>query len=245
MARVITLFGCDHRSGVSLLSAACARELSRALGTSEVLLISSGTGPGGESDKAGGASLEKLLGSIHSGQYDVDEIKDRSFVSRGFHVIEGFFAPGSASYCQPEAMASFVRSLGGAFDVIVCDGGSRIEEGAALGCLLASDVRCIAAEQSERWLKRYQWLRPYHAMLGIGPQIMAVNFYSSSGFYSKGDLSSKTGISDENIFTVKYREILSGMDVGHDTDEIKDGSFYKDVGRLARALHEVSERRDR
>lgn len=237
MGSVFTFMGADHRCGTSMISLCAAEHISKQKADWNILLIHSEAKSGDEYTPRLSANMELISPYISEELIDADEIKAKSKYKNNLYIIGGANDPLSSSKYNPDKFSIFLESCSENFDLIICDAGSEIEHGLAVGAIVSAKRMYVVAAQRESAFKRIEWYEGVLNQLRSGYDYCVINNYKTDSAYSLQYCANRLGIEMEKILRVgsspygDIAEIQEKSLLG-----FKSTSFKRDIDRLTQNI---------
>ena len=232
-AEVITFHGADHKCGTSMLAQCTAEQLAQERPDLRVLLVHTEPSCGDDYSPMLNESIARIGPYITDRIIDTDEILDRSKVRDNLWMIGGVGDVCAAASFHPDMTIYFINSIRQSFDVIICDSGSEINSGIALGALLCADKVFMVLSQSGNALARYKRFALLYDRLGLTIDKYIVNRYDRSAVFDRKSICEKLGIPEDSVITVR----VSGYSQRAELDSksllnYRDNAFVRDIDRI-------------
>ena len=232
-SEIIAFHGADHKCGTSMISQCAAEKLAQDRPDLKVLLVHTEAACGDDYTPMMNESIERMGPYIADRVLDTDEILERARVSNNLWIIGGVGDVCAASAFHPDMTVYFLRSVRASFDVIICDSGSEINSGLALGALISADRVFMVISQSGTALARYKRFELLYERLGLTIDSFIINRYDKTAVYDKKSICEKLGIPEASVLTVR----LSGYSERAELDaksliNYRDSAFIRDIARV-------------
>lgn len=182
-------------------------------------------------------TFERIRPYLAQRLVDVDELMQKCLYKHNLFIIGGASRPGSASFYHPEMSEYLLESFAGKFDIIICDSGSQVEHGLALGALLSADCVYMVTTQAESALRRFERISPLYEKLGIRINKLIINAFQKSRINTLELIAMRMGFEAENIFCVK--KSFYGAAAEHDGTSLlafKEKSLIKSIDLIADSI---------
>jgi len=230
---IICFHGADHKCGVSMISQCVAEALAEKYEDRNVLLVHTESNHGSDYFPQFSESMENIRPYLTGNLVDTEEVMEKARVSRNLSIIGGPTNSECSWDYRPDMTEFFLRALKDRYDYIVCDSGSELEHGLALGSMFAADIRCIVLGQNEMCLRRYEWMRPLYEKLNMFYGLYIINPYSRKNMYEKKYLAARLQLSTDKLITVResscgWRAEMEGKSLLN----YKSKGYEKDINKL-------------
>ncbi len=233
MGKIISFYGSDHKTGVTMISQCAAELLSSGPAGLNTVLLHAESGSGCDYSPGVRVSMDGLLPYISKYSLDFSELAEKSRLRRGLSVIEGSMSPDNEGEFDPDMMSFLLEGLAGHFDLVICSCSPGLSNGLGLGALLASEKSYLVMAPRESAVRRFEVLRPYLRMAGLGFDRVILNRFGAKSIYSPSYLGTRLGLDKRDIVTV--REARSGDLCEIDERslmEYREGAFKRDMAAL-------------
>lgn len=202
MNRIFSFHGSDHKNGCTMLAQSVAELLAERLKTSSVLLIFLNGRRSTEFISEDTKTIDHFKNRLDS-RMPIDEALLRGCrIKENLCVIGGLRNEMEHRRYHPETAHRLLEELKQRFDIIIADTGSEIDNGLALGCLLAGGKNCMVLTQNEASIARYEGHRSLYNKLAIQFDYFTINKYSAREPYSLKYISSRIGHTKNELIKV-------------------------------------------
>jgi hypothetical protein len=232
MSGIYTFFGVDHKCGTSMVCQSVAECIARAVPEWNILLIHTEGDPGTGYASGSGESTERIRPGLSEGLFDPQEVMARSKWKGNLHFIAGADPLEGEGKYHPNLSDTLLRHLKGCFDLILCDSGSQIEHGLALGSLFAADGIFLVMVQAEGAVRRFERLIHLYLKLNVPTMGCLINRFREKNPYTPAYLRERLDRFPADFYTVgesalgplaeaegrslfQYRDRMYGKDVRH------------------------------
>lgn len=232
-AGIIVFHGADHKCGTSMIAQCIAEKLASDRPDLRVLLAHTESASGDDYSPVLNESIERMMPYIADRVLDIEDTLERAKLSGNLWMIGGIGDVCAAASFHPDMTVYLLESLRRAFDVIICDSGSDVGSGAALGALLSADRLYMVISQSGSALARYRRFSLLYERLGLSIDAFIINRYDAAAVYDKKCICEKLGLDEEPVFTVRMSEHSERAELDSKSlINYRDGAFMKDIARL-------------
>ncbi len=230
---VIVFHGADHKCGTSMVAQCTAEKLALDRPDLKVLLIHTESASGDDYSPMLNESIERMSPYIADRVLDTGEILERARVRDNLWIIGGVGDVCAAAAFHPDMTIYLLESLSRSFDAIICDSGSEVNSGVALGALLRADRLFMVMSQSGNALARYKRFSLLYERLGLSMDAFIINRYEKSAVYDVKSICEKLGLPEDKVFTVR----MSGYSERAELDSrslinYRDSGFIRDIARI-------------
>ena len=237
MSGIYTFFGVDHKCGTSMLCQSIAELISKEMPDWKILVIHTEGAPG--TDYAAGAkeSMERIRPELAEGLVDIQDIMARSKWQNNLYLISGADPLEGDGKYHPNLSDHLLRQLKGCFDLILCDSGSQIDHGLALGSLFASDGIFLVMIQAESAIRRFERLLPLYHKLNVATLGCLINRFQDKNPYTVGYLRERLDRFAGDFYTVGESSLgMVAEAEGRSLIQYRDKVFGKDVCSAANLI---------
>ena len=161
MGNVIAFHGSDRKSGVSMTALSVSEELGRMHPDKTVLYLCLNCRCSADYFEGEVWFIQDMNLQVISRTLTVDEIKTRCRYEDNLYVLRGIRNPVDGREFIPDCAEYVLNLVKDEFDFIVCDTGSDLDDGLAMGALQRNCVRYMIISQSESGIRAYEkmgWL---------------------------------------------------------------------------------------
>ena len=231
---IITFHGADHKCGTSMVAQSVAEKIAADHPDCSVLLVHTEAQAGIEYSPFVSESMERIRPYMSGRVIDTDEIVERAKVSRNLSIIGGSENPECSWDYHPDMAAFFLSAVKNSYDVIICDSGSEIGHGLALGSLMSAELCCLVLTQCESALRRFEWQRTLFERLSVTFDTYVINNYERSGMFGKGDITVRLSAENSRVCTVRRSPFGECAELDRKTLlQYRDSGYARDITRLA------------
>ena len=238
-AGIITFHGADHKCGTSMISQCAAEKLAQDRPDLKVLLVHTESASGDDYSPMLNESVERISPFISDRVLDIDEILERSRLRDNLWIIGGIGDVCAAASFHPDMAIYMLNALRDYFDVIICDSGSEVNSGVALGALLNADRIFMVLSQSGNTLSRYKRFELLYKRLGLSVDLYIINRYERSAVYDKNSICEKLMLPEDKVLTVRCSAYSDRAEL--DSKSLlnyRDSAFVKDIVRIKTELEQ-------
>ncbi len=241
MKKIFTFHGADHKCGTSMLAQCTAERIAVRRPELKVLLIHAEGAWGLDFSPKVCETFDKIGPYLAQRLVDVNELAEKCLYKQNLFIIGGAAKHGSISFYHPEMLEYLLEGLAEKFDIIICDSGSRVEHGLALGALLAADCVYMVTTQAESAMKRFERMSTLYEKLGIHINKFIVNALQKSLINTPEIIALRTGFDIKDILCVK--KSFYGADAEHDGTSLlafREKPFIKSIDLIADSIIEYN-----
>ncbi len=234
MNKVFAFHGADHKCGTSMICQSVAERIAMEFPQKNILVVHTEGRRGTDYATGVGESLDRIKPYLAEGVLDGDEVFVKSKWKDNLFMVAGSGQLDSAHSYHPDMSDFFLASMRVRFDLILCDSGSEIEHGLALGSLFSSDGIYIVMVPTESAIKRYEWLAPLYQKLKLNLAGYVINRFDLDSPYNKPYIKDRLAIREDLIVTV--HDSAQGKQAeteGHTLLNYHDGNYSKDITIVA------------
>lgn len=232
----IAFHGGDHKSGVTMLTQCVGEHLTEHLEEESVIQAGLQGNPGGDYCKSTVPSVEAVRSYLEQNLLNAQELLRDCKVKERQYLIRGIERPEQQRLYHPKLAQYLVGQLKEQAQFILCDTGSELDNGLAIGGLQSADLRCLVLTQQESSLSRWERHQNLYRRLGIDFQMVIINRYLPEASFTKEYIAERLGFPVDRILTV------SDSPYGLRADgEKKSLLQYKDE-RVRQGIRSVCER---
>ncbi|MDR1571634.1 MAG: hypothetical protein LBS32_03830 [Clostridiales Family XIII bacterium] len=234
MSEVYVFHGIDGKVGTTMVSQSVAEAFAEAMPEKRVLFTALNGRESMDYAKGGADSLDALKSRLESAMLEVGELVAHCRGIRNLFMIGGIRAEEEERYYGPELSTRLLAVARRCFDIIVADSGNRLDNGLALGALLACENRFLVLTQQESALSRWERRRPVFAKLGIMPAAYVLNSYMDGDVYSSDYVAERIGTAKGELHRVSFSGLGRQAEIQRKTLwAAADRAFSDDVANLA------------
>lgn len=182
-------------------------------------------------------SFDRIRPELAEGFLDVSDIAARSQCSENLHFIAGTDPLRGDGKYYPNHSDQLLKSLSECFDVILCDSGSHIGHGLALGSLFAAHGIFLVMIQAETCIRRFERLIPLYQKLNVQTMGCLVNRFVENNPLSIAYIKERLIDFSHPFYTV--RESSQGMLAEIECRSLihyRDKRFVEDIRRAANLI---------
>lgn len=231
MNELLILWGADHKVGTSMLAQSCAEIQART--NENVLLLTFSTNPGDDFFKTETHSIEALRSRLSCGLITKDNIRSYTQKGNGIYKLNGLINPRSMYGFTPKMAADLINIATRAFDKVIIDCGTGLDNPLALTALKYSRDIIYIFSQQESSVRRFELLEERISELGLVPKKAVINKFLKGDKYSPSYISQRTGIPQSMFKSVSESEF--GIQAEADRNTLLyygDKQFEKDIKNL-------------
>lgn len=158
MRSVITFFGADSKTGVTMLTQCIARLLSEIYKDKKVIVLHCDGHYGMEyvsSFKDNLKGIDDLKAKLVSGLLEIAELKDCCLNIGNLSILPGVSNFVDRKYYQPDLVSVLTRSALEHYDFVLIDAGSNLDIGLSVGALISADIAFLVTNQKSSVKTRY------------------------------------------------------------------------------------------
>ena len=211
MGSIVAFFGCGGKCGLSQTALSLALCEGGRPSSKKVLLVYAQEALGDDYIRGIRVSFKDLRHFLKDRVWDSFDICLRASVPGAVSVIGGADIAGSAPMFRPDDVCALIRELSEAYDLVICDCGSDISHGLSIGAMQSASSVYLVSDQSEKCLRRYEWLEPYFEKVGTVFSGTIIAGYQGGSPYDIAYLSEKfrTGRNAVHIIPFSEKGILA------------------------------------
>lgn len=237
MSGIYTFFGVDHKCGTTMLCQSVAELISREMPVWRILVIHTEGNPGTDYAEGVRESVERIRPELAEGLIDTQEIMTRSQWQDNLYFISGADPMEGDGNYHPKLSDHLLRRLKNCFDLILCDSGSQIDHGLALGSLFASDGIFLVMTQAESAVRRFERLLPLYHKLNVSTLGCLINRYQSDSPYTLRYLRERLDQFKGAFYTIEESPLgFLAEAEGRALIQYRDKSFGRDVCSMANII---------
>lgn len=237
MSGIYTFFGVDHKCGTSMLCQSVAEFIAKEIPDWKVLVIHTEGASGNDYASGAGESMDRIRPELAEGLIDPQEIMARSKWQDNLYYILGADPLDGDGKYHPNLSDQLLKQLRHCFDLILCDSGSQIGHGLALGSLFAADGIFLVMTQSESAVRRFERLMPLYQKLNVSTLGCLINRYQDENPYTLGYLRKRLDQFWGDFFVVSESPLgLVAEAEGRSLIHYRDKNFGKDVRSTANLI---------
>jgi len=215
MGNVVAFHGSDRKAGVTMTSLAVCEELCRMHENRSVMFVCLNSRSGAEYFSEEVCSIDDLKIHLGSRTLTSDEIKMRCRYKDNFYVLTGLDDPVGEREFFPETSDYLLELIKDDFDFIVCDTGSELDDGLALGALQSSCERYLILSQCESGIRAYEKNEWLYEKLGLTFEKIVINRFFSSDPYDVAYVSERIGRTKDMFHTVRTAGYCRQAEMDH------------------------------
>jgi hypothetical protein len=230
MRGIYAFFGVDHKCGTSMLCQSAGELIARARPDWKVLVIHTEEDSGTYYTTGSQESFDRLRPELAEGLLDVHDVAARSRCRGNLHFISGADPLNGDGKYHPNHSDHLLKHLRECFDLILCDSGSHIGHGLALGSLFAAHGIFLVMLQAESSVRRFERLIPLYRKLNVSTIGCLVNRYREHNPFSLSYIRERLDGFEQPFYTV--RESPQGLlaeTEGRCLIHYRDRSFESDI----------------
>ena len=237
MNHIFVFHGAEHKAGCTMIAQSAAELIARANKDVSVLFTAMNGRKSGEYVCEDTETIDQYKTRLHS-RIGIEKSLLKPYKkTENLYVIAGVEKEEEARHYFPEDGYALLESLCGAFDIIIVDSGSELDNGLALGALRKGGFRYLIFEQAESSLERYERARGVYKRMEIGFDKYLVNRFTDGDPYTLSYIASRLALDRELFSKVELCKAGRQAELEHKTlldfDEEKYG---KDILKLANEL---------
>jgi hypothetical protein len=187
--------------------------------------------------REGAESIDALRSRMESRLLGEEELVAHCLCIKGLFVLGGVANEEEERYYMPEAAAFLLDVAGRAFDLVIVDGGNRIDNGLAFGALSYDANRFLVLTQQETALARWEKKRSLYERLGVMPKAYILNHYAEKDIYPADYVARRFAEDRQQFHCVRFAQGGRQAEIERKTlwTSAVDG-FADDVAALAGAI---------
>ena len=237
MSVVYVFHGVDSKVGTTMVSQSVAETLAGALPEKSVLFAAlngrESMDYAKEGAGEGAGSVEALKSRLESAILEGGELQGYCRKNKNLFMLGGIRDDEEERYYQPELASRLLDLAKGVFDAIVVDGGNRLDNGLALGALLACKNRLLLLTQQESVLSRWERRRAVFEKLGVMPSAYVMNSYMDKDIYSPDYVAERLGADKRRLYRVSFSALGRQAEIQRKTLRAAgDRAFTDDIAAL-------------
>jgi MinD-like ATPase involved in chromosome partitioning or flagellar assembly len=237
MKNVFAFHGVDHKCGTSMICQSVAERIAEEFPGITILVVHTEGRSGIDYSIGTEESMDRIKPYLEEGILDVDEVFTKSKWKDNLYMVAGSSQMDSAHSFHPDMSDCFLTSMKPRFDLILCDSGSEIEHGLALGSLFSADGVFIVVIPGESALRRYEALSSLYQKLELNILGYIINCFNTQAPYNKAYLKDRLNLPEELSFTVQ--EAAQGRQAeaeGHTLLYYRNIQYGKDITSIANRI---------
>lgn len=233
MSGIYTFFGVDNKCGTSMVCQSVAEYIAGEMPDWNVLLIHTEGDVGTGYAACSGESTGRIRPGLSKGLFDSQEVVARSQWQKNLHFIAGADPLEEEGKYHPDLSNALLRRLKNCFDLILCDSGSQIENGLALGSLFAADGIFLVMVQAEGAVRRFERLIRLYLKLNVSTMGCLINRFREKSPYTPAYLRERLDQFPGAFYTVGESPMgILAETEGRSLMNYRDRAFRKDVCRI-------------
>jgi hypothetical protein len=182
-------------------------------------------------------SIDALKSRLESRLLSEDELTAHCLRAKNLFVLGGVVNEEEERYYMPESAACLMDVAERAFDVVVVDSGSRLDNGLSFGALSYDANRFLVLTQQETALARWEKRRPLYERLGVMPKAYILNNYIEKDIYPADYAARRLTVDRRQFHCVRFARDGRRAEIEHKTlRAIASDRFQEDITRLSDAL---------
>ncbi|MBR5228778.1 MAG: hypothetical protein IKV96_02965 [Firmicutes bacterium] len=245
MGNVLAFHGSDRKSGVTMTSLAVCQELVKMHPEKTVLLLCLNSRSGAEYLSEETCSIEDLRLHIVSRTLTAEELKMRCRYKDGFYVVTGLTDSVVGREYLPEMSEYLIGVAKEQFDFVVCDTGSDLDDGLALGAMTGSDKKYMVISQCESGLKGYEQNEWLYEKLGINFDRILINRFFPADPYDIDYISERLGRTKDMFHIIRTAGYCRQAEIDHKSLlEYRNDNYRVDINSLAEYISRQAGYRD-
>jgi hypothetical protein len=156
---------------------------------------------------------------------------------KNLFVLGGVVNEEEERYYMPESAACLMDVAERAFDVVVADSGSRLDNGLSFGALSYDANRFLVLTQQETVLSRWEKRKPLYERLGVMPKAYILNNYIEKDIYPADYVTRRFASERRQFHCVRFARDGRLAEIEHKTlRAIASDNFPDDISKLSDAL---------
>lgn len=239
MKKVYALHGGDSKAGVTMIAHSMAQSLAADYQGKDILLISLSPSQSNQYFREEINTIDYYKNKIDSGLIVEKEVLRHSRLEDNLYVIDGLKEELQQRLYFPGNVKSFVDNQREQFDLILIDTGSQVDNGLAVGGLLASDMRFLVLPQSEVALERYVKRKEIYDRGEIEFDYCIINRYDEKDVLGLEYIKRRLKLKEPEILVLKEVKDSRRAEYEHKTFyDLKENVFMADIQKLADIIGE-------
>jgi len=186
------------------------------------------------------AAIDEYKMQLHSGM-GIEKSMLRPYKkTENLYIIAGVEKEEEARNYFPDNAYTLLESLYGAFDVIVVDTGSELDNGLALGAMKKGGFLYLVLEQAESSIGRYERMRELYARMGIGFNRYLINQFVENDPYTLSYIASRLTLNKDSLIKIDFCESGRQAELERKTLlELNQERYKKNILRIANEMMEM------
>jgi hypothetical protein len=187
--------------------------------------------------REGAESIDALKSRLESRLLGEEELLAHCLRIKNLSVLGGIAGEEEERYYMPEAASFLLDVAGRAFDLVVTDGGNRLDNGLAFGALLYDANRFLVLTQQETALTRWEKRKVLYERLGVMPKSYILNNYIEKDIYPADYVARRFAEERQRFHCVRFAQGGRQAEIERKTlwASAAEG-FADDIASLAGAL---------
>jgi hypothetical protein len=229
--------GIDHKVGTTMIALSAAEIAAERLPDKKVLFLALNGRESTEYVRESAESIDALRSRLESRLLGEEELIAHCLRVKELFVLGGVANEEEERYYMPEATSFLLDAAGRAFDLVIVDGGNRIDNGLAFGALLYDANRFFVLTQQETALSRWEKRKALYERLGVMPKAYILNNYVEKDIYPADYVARRFAEENRRFHCVRFAQGGRQAEIERKTlwTSAADG-FAEDVAALAGAL---------
>ena len=234
MGNIFTFHGSDRKAGVTMTALTVCEELCRIHPEKTLFFMCLNSRSGAEYFSDEVCSFNDLKIYIGSRTLTVEEVKMRCRYKENFYVMTGVDDPVTGREFFPEESEYLLKLIKDEFDFVVCDAGSELDDGIALGALQNSSARYLVISQCESGIRAYEKNEWLYEKLGLTFEKIIINRYFSTDPYDVGYFAERIGRTKDIFHIVQTAGYCRQAEMDHKSLlEYRNENYRMDISDLA------------
>ncbi|MDR2770540.1 MAG: hypothetical protein LBB57_00720 [Clostridiales Family XIII bacterium] len=237
MSEHFIFHGIDNKVGVTMVALSVAESVAERLPEKRVLFLALNGRESMDYVREGAESIDALKSRLESRLLGEDELIAHCLRLKNLSVLGGIANEEEERYYMPEASAFLLDVAGRAFDIIVTDSGSRLDNGLAFGALSYDANRFLVLTQQETALARWEKRKGLYERLGVMPKAYILNNYIEKDIYPADYVARRFAEDGRRFYCVRF--VQGGRQAEIERKSLWAGAadgFTGDIAALAGAL---------
>lgn len=237
MKNVFAFHGADHKCGTSMICQSVAERIAGEFPQRKILVVHTEGRSGNDYSIGTEESMDRIKPYLAEGILDVEEVLSKSKWKDNLYMVAGSCQLDSAHGFHPDMSDCFLTSMKPQFDLILCDSGSEIEHGLALGSLFSADGVFIVVVPGESALRRYECLATLYQKLNLNVMGYIINRYNTEAPYNKAYLKDRLNLQEKLTFTIHEADQGKQAEAeGHTLLYYRNSDYNKDITSIANKI---------
>ncbi len=244
MKGVYAFHSCDAKSGVTMVAQSVAQQLAEKNPGKDVLFTVLCARKNSQYVSDGAVSIdrfkERIVSSVGIKKEELEGLK----IAENLYYIGGIECEDEAGAYFPDMAMSFLRHMQAAFDYVVVDTGSDLNNGLAVGALLGADMNFMVLSQNDACLERYRKLRKLYDSLRFSFDAFVLNKFRPGDIYGVDYIKRYVISAYKDIFTVPDTGLSREAESEKKTfTELKEKRYMGCIAAIATEIEAKAESR--